>query len=149
MRAMVLVGAAAGLALSQPVVAQSLPPLQLLVEEVPDNQCGLSKPTVESAMRSAARYNRLTLEAEADLKLYAIVDLLPTQLGCAVTINVEIYGFDTAMFGDRQVLIETQFCSQGGTGVLNRNSSQANTLSSNFIKEQVDDCLAQIDSRVI
>lgn len=129
---------------ASPVSAQDIPPLQLLIEELDADaaRCGVSEQGIDSAVRSAARYNRLSLVKSSGYMLYVNVTVLDTTSSCAAILRVAIWGYQSAKFGQSMRLARTLFCDTGGIMIVQRNDP--NGMLSTHLKQQVDRCLAKI-----
>lgn len=129
----------------QTLEAQSFPAMKLIVENLPGDAkaCGVDRFSIEAAMRSAARYNRITLNDEAPYALYVNVNVAEGSTLCTAAVDVEIYGYQFAEFGDEMKFAKTMFCQDGGAGSINKNRTSTYLLD--YLKQSLDRCLSKID----
>ncbi|MBX7514903.1 hypothetical protein K3179_10155 [Qipengyuania sp. GH38] len=130
---------------SQAASAQTFPDLELIVEGLHDDatKCGVSEMAIEAAMKSAARYNRINLKKNSDYILYVNVHAMDDVGICIVSVDVEIYGYDFAKFGNENKFARTVFCQDGGTGRIKK--SGGSTYLLDYLKQSFDRCLSKIE----
>lgn len=125
-------------------MARDVPPLKILIEKLPSDAalCRIDEDGVDAAVRSAARYNRLTVEDTALYTLYANVNVISLGNYCVSNVSVEIYGYSTVAFGASAKFAKVMFCDKAGVG----NFSKINAANGvyDFLKEGVDRCLTEL-----
>ncbi len=134
--------------------AQSAPQqLRLVTEDVGKFpaavQCGLSKPSMESSVRSAMRYNRVAETQELGTPIiYTLATPLILSRGlCVVSYRLEISRYQYGdIGGPARIYGSMVFCSKGG--VMTGDSVDMRTRLNDALKTAFDDCLSEIAESV-
>lgn len=136
--------AVCSLAISQPAKAQSLPPMQTLIEDLSPaaSECGVDRELLDSAAKSTGRYYYLMIIPEAPVYLY--VNVLVRRMGeqCVYALDTSIFGHGLATVGGQERRTKNVICDQGGMGAAPRVNTP--TAVTSFVKSAIERCLASI-----
>lgn len=144
MRSLTSFCALAAMVVAQPISAQEIPPLTLLVERLGNDAeiCSVSEADVEAAARSAARYNRLNIVRAASNTLYVNVNVISSGTSCSYNLSTEINGYSTVDFGGTSKFAKVIFCHVGGTGISPKVKVSSQIID--MLKQSIDRCLAKL-----
>lgn len=132
--------------LSVPHSAAAVPPaldVVVDVDNVGGEKCGVTRRSVDAAIRAALRYNRISFSDVADPFVYVNVNVAQNSAGyCVATWRVEISRFSVAQFDGYQSTLSVRMVMCDDGGFLAR-FQRINNMS-DVIKNGFDTCLAKV-----
>ena len=130
--------------LVQPVKAQEVPPLELVVEKLGQDAtiCQIDEAGIGAAARSAARYNRIQLVSSSIYTLYINVNVIDAGAGCASNIRAEVYSYRTVPLENKNRFAKVVLCDIGGAGYYPKGVAMSRV--SEYVKQAVERCIDRL-----
>lgn len=132
--------------LSSTAARADYPSMHPLVEKLPAGaeKCGLTEASVNAALLSAMRYNRIENDAGSLVTAYVHLAAIENSGVCQMSLTVQIYGRAPAKFGKKYILTSAQFCRQGVTFANYRAADASVVLMA--VKDYFELCLSEVDA---